>query len=85
MAYAYRHYLDGNGPYESEKFDTEDELHTAAAERRHNVAEVLSFDSAGNVASDNREVIDLDKSAAPADPVASPGDVQVHTDGNQPS
>jgi hypothetical protein len=62
MAYAYRYLLDGNGPYESEKFDTEDAMAQAAEERGHTIETPIEFDSAGNASFGSREVIDLDKS-----------------------
>ena len=85
MAFAYRYLLDGNGPYESEKFDTENDLEQAAAERGHNVEETISFDSDGNPSSDKREVINLDTTPAQEVPTGDPTVTQEHTDGTQPA
>lgn len=79
--FAYRHYLDGNGPYESEKFDTEDQARESAAANRHSVAEVIRFGDDGQPQTDNREVIDLDKSA----PAEGAVPEQVQTEGTQPA
>lgn len=79
--FSYRHYLDGNGPYESQKFDTEDQAREFASENRHDIAEIIRFDDQGNPASDSREVIDLDKTQ----PAAPSAPDQEHTDGTQPA